>query len=151
MPRAVKPSGKSRHDPLHIQLGEDELHAKYGKVARLGKRRKSRADEDEEEQGEVRSMGYAYRNLCLLDDAQVILDPKTSRKIFELAKDQQEELNEDGDEDEDGVDETDRLNFSVPRTTTHDDEGQDDLGEYDEDEEEEIEEIVCVLSLKTRY
>lgn len=54
MPRAVKPSGKSRHDPLYVQLGEDEQQAKYGKVTNPGKRRKSRAaDGNDEETGEV--------------------------------------------------------------------------------------------------
>ena len=55
MPRAAKPSGKSRHDPLYVQLGEDEQIAKYGKVARPGKRRKAHAgQDDDEENGEVR-------------------------------------------------------------------------------------------------
>lgn len=55
MPRAAKPSGKTRHDPLHVQLGEDEQEAKYGKIARPGKRRKSQATVDEEDGGEVSS------------------------------------------------------------------------------------------------
>ena len=33
--------------------GEDELHAKYGKVSRPGKRKKSHADDDDEGGGEV--------------------------------------------------------------------------------------------------
>lgn len=53
MPRATKPSGKSRHDPLYVQLGEDEQVTKYGKVTRPGKRRKSHAGQDDEETGEV--------------------------------------------------------------------------------------------------
>lgn len=54
MPRAQKATGKTRHDPLHVQLGEDEVYAKYGKVSHPGKRRKSHAkDEEEEESGEV--------------------------------------------------------------------------------------------------
>lgn len=48
MPRvSSKPSGKSRHDPLHIQLKEDEINEKYGNVSRPGKRKKTReVDED---------------------------------------------------------------------------------------------------------
>ena len=59
MPRAPKATGKTRHDPLHVQLGEDEVYAKYGKVSRPGKRRKSHApeedddEEDEDYDGEV--------------------------------------------------------------------------------------------------
>jgi essential nuclear protein 1 len=53
MPRAQKPSGKSRHDPLIVQLGEDEVKSKYGKISEPGKRKKSKkqaeADEAEEE------------------------------------------------------------------------------------------------------
>ena len=71
---------------------------------------------------------------------QVILDPKTSRKIFELAKDQQEELDDFEDEEEE-EDEGDNKNFIVPRTQTADDDDEDDLGDSD-DEEYEVEEIV---------
>lgn len=81
-----------------------------------------------------------YALVILTTSVQIILDPKTSRKIFELARDQQEELNED-EEDED-KEEDSRANFSIPRGHTgEDDEEDDDLGDYDEDEEE-IEEIV---------
>lgn len=52
MPRAAKPSGKTRHDPLHVQIADDETYAKYGKLSHPGKRRKSQAA-DEEEAGEV--------------------------------------------------------------------------------------------------
>ncbi|TFY50804.1 hypothetical protein EVG20_g11320 [Dentipellis fragilis] len=82
MPRAQKAPSKARHDPLHVQLGEDEVHAKYGRVSNPGKRRKSRpSTEDDDDRGEV------------------ILDPKTSKKIFELAKSQQEELAEPDEEE----------------------------------------------------
>lgn len=53
MPKAQKASGKTRHDPLHVQLGEDEVYVKYGKVSRPGKRRKDK-DEEDEDNGEVR-------------------------------------------------------------------------------------------------
>ena len=53
MPRAAKPSGKTRHDPLHVQIADDETYAKYGKLSRPGKRRKSQAADDDEEAGEV--------------------------------------------------------------------------------------------------
>ena len=51
MPRAVKSGGKQRHDPLHVQLGQDEILAKYGTVSRPGKRKK--ALEEDDESGEV--------------------------------------------------------------------------------------------------
>lgn len=53
MPRAAKPTGKTRHDPLHVQLKEDELHQKYGVVSTPGKRKKSRKADKDDEGGEV--------------------------------------------------------------------------------------------------
>lgn len=55
MPRAAKPTGKTRHDPLLVQLKEDEFHEKYGKVSQPGKRKKTKHS-DEDEGDEVR--GY---------------------------------------------------------------------------------------------
>lgn len=55
MPRTTKPTGKTRHDPLYVQLKEDELQEKYGSVSRPGKRKKTR-DENDDEGGEVREM-----------------------------------------------------------------------------------------------
>ncbi|KAL4241244.1 bystin family protein [Abortiporus biennis] len=121
MPRATKPSGKSRHDPLYVQLGEDEQHAKYGKLSQPNKRRKSKTKGDEDE-----------------ESGETILDPKTSRRIFELARVQQEELEVSEDEADDDFENKDA--FTVPRAPAADD---DDLGGFDEDDdlEEEIEEI----------
>jgi essential nuclear protein 1 len=54
MPRAQKPS-KPRHDPLHVQLDEDEVNTKYGRISQPGKRKKSKkADQGEDENGEAR-------------------------------------------------------------------------------------------------
>lgn len=54
MPKAPKATGRTKHDPLHVQIDDDEVHAKYGRVSKPGKRRKSKAtDEEEEEGGEV--------------------------------------------------------------------------------------------------
>lgn len=55
MPRTQKPSGKTRHDPLHIQLDEDEVQAKYGRLSQPGKRKKSRKSlTEDDENAEVR-------------------------------------------------------------------------------------------------
>ncbi|KIJ19847.1 hypothetical protein PAXINDRAFT_126034 [Paxillus involutus ATCC 200175] len=81
MPRVQK-SQKPRRDPLLAQLNDDELYEKYGRVTQPGKRTKSRSTPREDDKDEV------------------ILDPKTSRKIFELARDQQEELEMPDDQDE---------------------------------------------------
>lgn len=54
MPRANKQNGKSRHDPLLVQLDGDDLEAKYGKVSQPGKRKNSKkCRTDDEENAEV--------------------------------------------------------------------------------------------------
>ncbi|KAH9918148.1 uncharacterized protein B0H18DRAFT_1123189 [Fomitopsis serialis] len=79
------------------------------------------------------------------DDRGVILDPKTSRKIFELAKDQQEEVGT-WEDDEDEEAEAERPSFTTPRTQDVDEDEEDDLDRYEQDEyEEEVEEILLVL------
>lgn len=74
----------------------------------------------------------------------MILDPKTSRKIFELAKDQQEEVGVWEDDEDEDEEEAGRPSFTVPRIQEVDDEDdEDDLDRYDQDDyEEEVEEIV---------
>lgn len=63
----------------------------------------------------------------------MILDPKTSKKIFELAKDQQDEL----EMPEDKV-EMDNPAFSAPRVPSPEEEEEEDMGgdNYEEAEEE---------------
>ena len=55
MPRIHKTStGKSRHDPLHVDIAADDTYAKYGDVSKPGRRKKSRRGEhDDEDGGEV--------------------------------------------------------------------------------------------------
>ncbi|PPR02441.1 hypothetical protein CVT24_001990 [Panaeolus cyanescens] len=125
MPRASKPSGKSRHDPLLVQLDEDEVQAKYGKISEPGRRKKSRrggsGDND--------------------DGGEVILDPKTSRKIFELARDQQNELEMPEDVEEDIDDQRKQRSSHRTQVTFDDEDDEDELGRYEIDkDEEEIEE-----------
>ncbi|EGO01545.1 hypothetical protein SERLA73DRAFT_166090 [Serpula lacrymans var. lacrymans S7.3] len=124
MPRTQKPAGKARHDPLYVQLGEDELQAKYGRLSQPGKRKKSRKSSgDDDENGET------------------ILDPKTSKRIFELAKDQQEEL--EMPEDDEVVEEEEDEKLKQPRTrplADQDDESEGDF-ENDMDDNEDAEEM----------
>ncbi|KAG2159056.1 Bystin-domain-containing protein, partial [Suillus bovinus] len=106
MPRVQK-SVKPRHDPLLAQLDVDEKQAKYGRISQPGKRTKRQKSSDDEENTEV-------------------LDPKMSRRIFELARDQQEEIDMPEDEDEPRH-EDERENFK-PRVqfADDDDENSDD-------------------------
>lgn len=134
MPRTQKPTGKSRHDPLHVDIAADDSFAKYGNVSKPGRRKKSRhgTEQSDEDAGEVCSIfaddtlsAYSYPYF------QTILDPKASRRIFELARDQQDELDrQDPEEDEDVIED----DFTRPRT--HDLELVD---EDDEDEDEQFE------------
>ncbi|KAH6915219.1 cell adhesion protein byn-1 [Coprinopsis sp. MPI-PUGE-AT-0042] len=122
MPRAQKPS-KPRHDPLHVQLDEDEVNSKYGRISQPGKRKKSkRADQDEDE---------------------VILDPKTSRRIFELAKDQQDELEFPEDQDEEPIEENQAPLLKPRAQPSYDDDDDNEELEFegvaDVDYEEEFE------------
>ncbi|KIY71764.1 Bystin-domain-containing protein [Cylindrobasidium torrendii FP15055 ss-10] len=125
MPRVQKPS-KSRHDPLHVQLEGDNEVAKFGRVSQIAKRRKS-ANQD----------GAAE------EEDEVILDPKTSKRIFELARNQREELGLDG-KDEMPEDEPSTSSFQQPRMDLDDDdedEDDDDLRGVADEAEEEIFEI----------
>jgi len=120
MPRAPKASEKPRHDPLHVQLKEDEHFEKFGKTSAEGTRKKARVKrkDDEDENGEV------------------ILDPKTSRRIFELAKDQQNELQpEDDEEDEVGTDGKNAAFSQARMTSMEDEEDEEDMGDDVEEEE----------------
>ncbi|KAJ7162620.1 Bystin-domain-containing protein [Mycena crocata] len=119
MPPTRKSSGKSRHDPLLVQLGGDEVEAKYGRISQPGKRKKSKNTSEE-------------------DASEVILDPKTSQRIFELAKDQQDELEMADDDDDDEVAQSSALR----RPRLDDDEDNDsELEEMDDQDVEEIFEI----------
>ncbi|KAJ3566958.1 hypothetical protein NP233_g6664 [Leucocoprinus birnbaumii] len=115
MPRAQKPAQKPRHDPLHVQLNEDEVEAKYGRISQPGKRKKTHKADD--------------------DGGDVILDPKTSRKIFELARDQQDEL--EMPDDEEASDEGTKTAFTQLRSQSAD---EDDDEEPTFDNEEDVEE-----------
>lgn len=54
MPRTLKPTPKSRHDPLHRDIAADDQYAKYGNVSKPGRRKKTRQhDEDGDGSAEV--------------------------------------------------------------------------------------------------
>lgn len=64
MPKApLRKSGtKARHDPLHVQLKEDENFSKYGKVSKPGKRTKKQSGSGDENE-EVRHTNPNLKNL----------------------------------------------------------------------------------------
>jgi essential nuclear protein 1 len=130
MPRSLKSSQKSRHDPLLRDIAADDLHAKYGNLSKPGRRKKTQHDDDRS--GEVTPSHPAPPSTVLLTlnpISQTILDPKTSRRIFELARDQQDELDPpEAEEDEDTIED----DFTRPRTR--------DLEQLDDDDDDEGEE-----------
>ncbi|KAG2345112.1 Bystin-domain-containing protein [Suillus weaverae] len=118
MPRVQK-SVKQRHDPLHTQLDVDEVQAKYGRISQPGKRTKRQKSSGDEESTEV------------------VLDPKMSRRIFELARDQQEEIDMPEDEDEPRH-EDERENFKPRAQFVDDDEDSDDDDMSDNSDAEDM-------------
>lgn len=134
MPKTTAPKkgDKSRHDPLHVQLNQDEVISKYGKVSKPGKRQKKR-NSDEEEQ-------------------ETILDSKTSQRIFALAKEQQEELGEgldDDEEDEDDQSYQPRMNLDKNFDDDEDEEDSDSEMDGSVDAEEYAERYVDEEDMKT--
>ncbi|KAL0949800.1 hypothetical protein HGRIS_009837 [Hohenbuehelia grisea] len=123
MPRAAKPSQKSRHDPLHVQLDDDEILAKYGRVSQPGKRTKSRPARDDDD-----------------ENNEIILDPKTSQRIFQLARDQQDELEMPDDDAEDETEAGGPSTMARPRMPAFD-EDEEDNQDGDDEYPEEVEEI----------
>ncbi|KAJ8590753.1 Bystin-domain-containing protein [Rhizopogon salebrosus TDB-379] len=108
MPRVQK-SVQQRHDPLYTQLDVDETQAKYGRVSKPGKRIKRQKTSGDDESTEV------------------ALDPKISRKIFELARDQQEEVEmPEDDEEPEPENEHESLQPRVNITIDDDEESDDD-------------------------
>ena len=85
-----------------------------------------------------------FQLISQLLNRQVILDPKTSRRVFELARDQQEELEELDDDDDEDDDSEEQPKFRQPRDD--DDTSEDDM-DQEGDEEEEYAEIVRSISL----
>ncbi|KAJ4497638.1 Bystin-domain-containing protein [Lentinula lateritia] len=118
MPRSSKPSPKTRHDPLLVQLDNDEQQVKYGRISEPGRRQKSLKKFPEND-----------------ENVEAVLDLKTSRRIFELARTQQDEL--------DGLDKEiveDALDERIARIVTAEDEDEEDDG-IEDDEREDAEEI----------
>ncbi|KAJ2889669.1 snoRNA-binding rRNA-processing protein, partial [Coemansia aciculifera] len=129
MPKATsKP--KTRHDPLHVELSSGAQIKTKGR-AKYAEREQTRA---KKESGE----GY--------------IDPKTSKRLLKIARDQQEEV---GEEDEDDVnaqyqdqssdeEEEDDDDETAPGRRIYNDEedDSDDEGEMDYSEEEYEEEVL---------
>ena len=135
MPRSQKQDKKPRHDPLYTQIDKDEVEAKYGRISQPGKRQKPHKTDDDNDGDVLLILVSWFTSLSF--EYQVILDPKTSRRIFELARDQQDEL-EISDEVEGTSDDGDKSAFTTlrpPIDEDNDEESNTDLdGETGEEE-----------------
>jgi essential nuclear protein 1 len=78
------------------------------------------------------------------DPKKIILDPKTSKRIFELAKDQQEELNVLADKDDDSDPD---VQFVGHRTHTSDDDDEDEDESNEENYGEDADEVFVSVFL----
>ncbi|EKC97846.1 protein required for pre-rRNA processing and 40S ribosomal subunit synthesis, Enp1p [Trichosporon asahii var. asahii CBS 8904] len=119
MPKASR-SKQARHDPLHVELAADESLRKFGRA----KNRKSKVEQEE------------------VEEPRTGEDARMSRKILELAREQQDEVaNELGEDDDDmWKDEDDEPEPSArPRQIESDDDSDDedgsDIGGSDEEHE----------------
>ncbi|KAK1925808.1 Bystin-domain-containing protein [Papiliotrema laurentii] len=87
MPRPQAKPTKQRHDPLHVELEQDDSLRRFGRVKNHSKRRAQVDEDDENPQGAGE-------------------DARMSKKILDLARDQQEEIaRELGEEEWDEEDE----------------------------------------------
>ncbi|KAK9711445.1 snoRNA-binding rRNA-processing protein [Basidiobolus ranarum] len=112
---------KQRHDPLHVELAEDansSLKVKAG-------RKKFSDREAKQQQG----------------DAEEYIDPKLSRKILKIAREQQTEIERDEDSEDDDEEEyvqpTGKAAFSAAHDSDEEDLGSDEDVEYEELEVDE--------------
>ncbi|KAJ2384198.1 snoRNA-binding rRNA-processing protein, partial [Coemansia sp. RSA 2559] len=104
---------KMRRDPLHVDLKSD------GQVKTKG--RTKYTERDEKRMAKEGSEGY--------------VDPKISKRLMDIAREQQEEIaEEDASDREDGPSEK----YSEFPEDDNDDNGSDGTDEYDEEEDEEV-------------
>jgi essential nuclear protein 1 len=144
MPKATSATKnhKPRHTPLHVDISKDSDMQKFGRVAstnsKKGKDRASRVDAEAE--GEDKESG--------------VVGGRMSRKILDLARDQQEEVmgemedddDEDEDEDDDEEEEEDvRAVGTGQRVKRPDADEEEDLEEGDVSDEEYAELVSHII------
>lgn len=143
MPRTTKGAQKSRHDPLLVQLGNDEIEAKHGRLSQPGRRQKFCRNDDE---GGSEVGCIICLELALIIVSKVVLDPQTSKRIFELAKIQQDEM-EVLDDDEDIPQSLGELSRPRLYPEEEDDDEGSSIGEEPGDVEEEFVRLVFLPEL----
>jgi essential nuclear protein 1 len=131
-----------RHDPLGAQMQADEMTSKFGTVSAPGRRNKQKLNE--KENGET-GVGETDEPSLRITGAKAgqFIDPKLSRNILRLAREQQQEI--EAEEAQAGLTEAEangKTDFRNQSKITLDDsdeedfEGEDDDGELGSDMEE---------------
>jgi hypothetical protein len=135
MPKANSAAARgkaTRHTPLHVEISKDSDMQKFGRVASAGdkKKGKNRAGaRDDEDDAEGSKEGG-------------VVGGRMSRKILDLARDQQEEVMgemEDDDEDEEWEEDEEadeKVVGTGQRVRKPDEDEEEDLDEGDVSEEE---------------
>ncbi|SPO26757.1 related to ENP1 - required for pre-rRNA processing and 40S ribosomal subunit synthesis [Ustilago trichophora] len=148
-------SGSQRHNPLPQQLQQDQLTTKFGLVSAPGRRSKkskakpqSASDDEEDQKQYAAPQGMVLGGKSGGNKEKKYIDPKLSRNILRLARQQQEEIEREEFElknpssattGEGSTDATRDSTAAAAMPDDSDDEEQadlDDLGELDDDEAE---------------
>lgn len=133
MPKATSSNrnNKPRHTPLHVEINKDSDMQKFGRVASA--KGKSRAKQGDDEEGAAEEAG--------------VVGGRMSKKILDLARDQQEEVmgEMDGEDDVWEDDEEEGDDDEVERMKKPDEEEEEDLDEGDVSDEEYAE-LVSLLN-----
>ncbi|SCZ93323.1 BZ3500_MvSof-1268-A1-R1_Chr6-2g08608 [Microbotryum saponariae] len=119
MPKAStsRSSSAAKHDPLSVQMTQQSL-VDSGNLSLPGKRQKNKHKNAQSEQ----------------EHAQTTLDAKVSRRVLEMARDQQDELAQ-----EQWADELDQDLDQTAARYEHDDDGDRDDDDDDDDDDDEKE------------
>ncbi|KAK0566586.1 snoRNA-binding rRNA-processing protein [Tilletia horrida] len=102
-------AGSARHDPLHAQLRQDELVAKYGTVSAPGRRPHKKVGDAGEADADGNAIGAALAAAAGPKASSMIsgsksagslqrstyIDPRLSRNILRLAREQQDEMEQE--------------------------------------------------------
>jgi essential nuclear protein 1 len=159
MPKASSLAGvkKARHTPLHVDLNEDAQLSKFGRISSKAvkkqqqREKKGSADTGRDGlDGGLRAGRSAAVGVDGDDGAGRVETARMSRKILDLARKQQDEMEAEETRDDDEDESAMRITGAVPRRDDPkmrdmDDEDEDD-NDFPEDEDVEEEEYAELVS-----
>jgi essential nuclear protein 1 len=124
-------SSSSRQDPLYAQIHADELTSKFGKVSAPGRRAKGEAS-GEDDIDSMKVTGIKAGGGSKGDSKFV--DPKLSRNILRLAREQQEEIDAEEAQIAQGSSSADPRNAPREALSLDDSDGEGPASEMDDGE-----------------